>query len=379
MFEVVTDGWEINGDYHEYAFGSRFDKDGNIWITLCLTGSFNSSSKFRGWAGKVGTDGKFVPTTSGDTKAVIDLAKANDILLISPSATSPTLTNADDNGLLWRTAASDNLQSKVLAQIIMIPPSPSPVPRVNIAYADSAYGLGLDGAFIDSWTKASGTAPVSTVKYEEGSDPAVTVGKLADDTPDYSVIVADTDAQVLVAALSGGGPNLAATKFLFTDGAKGSDLLLNPDPSVLARVSGTGPATPTGVVYESFASTYKNQFGTDPADTAFVANAYDATYALSLCIAGLAGGVQPTGSALAAVLQRMSASGQLIVNVGPNGFTTGASALAAGGTIDLEGTSSHLSWDNATGDLTTAPIEVWTIDLTNPAKPTFKTVMVVTP
>src|SRR5215471_11712284 len=33
-FEVVTDGWEITGDYHEYAFSSRFDKDGNIWIVL---------------------------------------------------------------------------------------------------------------------------------------------------------------------------------------------------------------------------------------------------------------------------------------------------------------------------------------------------------
>jgi glucose/arabinose dehydrogenase len=64
-FEVVTEGWEINGDYHEYAFGSKFDKEGNIWITLCLTGSFNSSSKFRGWAGKVTPEGKFVPTTSG--------------------------------------------------------------------------------------------------------------------------------------------------------------------------------------------------------------------------------------------------------------------------------------------------------------------------
>jgi glucose/arabinose dehydrogenase len=64
-FEVVSDGWEINGDYHEYAFGSRFDKQGNIWITLCLTGSFNSNSKFRGWAGKVTPDGKWVPTTSG--------------------------------------------------------------------------------------------------------------------------------------------------------------------------------------------------------------------------------------------------------------------------------------------------------------------------
>ena len=29
LFETVSDGWEINGDYHEYAFGSRFDADGN--------------------------------------------------------------------------------------------------------------------------------------------------------------------------------------------------------------------------------------------------------------------------------------------------------------------------------------------------------------
>jgi glucose/arabinose dehydrogenase len=65
LFEVVTEGWEINGDYHEYAFGSRFDKNGELWITLCLTGSFNSNSKFRGWAGKVTKEGKFVPTTSG--------------------------------------------------------------------------------------------------------------------------------------------------------------------------------------------------------------------------------------------------------------------------------------------------------------------------
>jgi hypothetical protein len=65
LFETVSDGWEINGDYHEYAFGSRFDRSGNIWITLCLTGSFDSNSKFRGWAGKVTPEGKFVPTTSG--------------------------------------------------------------------------------------------------------------------------------------------------------------------------------------------------------------------------------------------------------------------------------------------------------------------------
>ncbi|MFL5342736.1 MAG: hypothetical protein ACJ8F7_21600 [Gemmataceae bacterium] len=65
LFEVVAEGWNVSGDYHEYAFGSRFDKDGNLWIALCLTGSFTSEAKFRGWAGKITPEGKFVPTTSG--------------------------------------------------------------------------------------------------------------------------------------------------------------------------------------------------------------------------------------------------------------------------------------------------------------------------
>ena len=26
---IICDGWGISGDYHEYAFGSRFDKEGN--------------------------------------------------------------------------------------------------------------------------------------------------------------------------------------------------------------------------------------------------------------------------------------------------------------------------------------------------------------
>ena len=65
LFETVTDGWEINGDYHEYAFGSRFDKNGELWLTLCLTGSLTSDSKFRGWALKVTKEGKLVPVASG--------------------------------------------------------------------------------------------------------------------------------------------------------------------------------------------------------------------------------------------------------------------------------------------------------------------------
>src|SRR5882757_9182288 len=65
IFATVTDKWGISGDYHEYAFGSRFDKNGHLWVTLCLTGSFSSETDFRGWAMRVKPDGSLVPTCSG--------------------------------------------------------------------------------------------------------------------------------------------------------------------------------------------------------------------------------------------------------------------------------------------------------------------------
>ena len=70
IYEVVADGWGISGDYHEYAFSTDFlppesDYAGEIWVSLCLTGSFGSKVPFRGWAVRVTPDGRTVPVVSG--------------------------------------------------------------------------------------------------------------------------------------------------------------------------------------------------------------------------------------------------------------------------------------------------------------------------
>ena len=65
LFETVNDDWGIGGDYHEYAFGSKFDKDGNIWVALCLTGSFTSENPYRGWCLRITPEGEMIPTCSG--------------------------------------------------------------------------------------------------------------------------------------------------------------------------------------------------------------------------------------------------------------------------------------------------------------------------
>jgi len=65
VFDNVSDAWGVSGDYHEYAIGSRYDKADDLWVTLCLTGSFSSQVPFRGWALRVKPDGTMVPTCSG--------------------------------------------------------------------------------------------------------------------------------------------------------------------------------------------------------------------------------------------------------------------------------------------------------------------------
>ena len=70
LFETVADGWGVSGDYHEYAFGTDFLPEtspyaGEIWVSLCLTGSFGSKVPFRGWTVRVTPDGKTIPVVSG--------------------------------------------------------------------------------------------------------------------------------------------------------------------------------------------------------------------------------------------------------------------------------------------------------------------------
>ena len=67
LFETISDNWGINGDYHEYAFGSKFDPQGQLWVVLCLTGSGSAAdaSPFRGWCMRVSEDGTTLPTCSG--------------------------------------------------------------------------------------------------------------------------------------------------------------------------------------------------------------------------------------------------------------------------------------------------------------------------
>ena len=81
---------------------------------------------------------------SGVTTAVLaNVAVPNGVAMISPAATSPALTDAEDNGLFFRTAPSDARQGEVLATIL----SEKGMSEVAVTYTNNDYGKGFADAF----------------------------------------------------------------------------------------------------------------------------------------------------------------------------------------------------------------------------------------
>jgi hypothetical protein len=63
-YDTLSNNWGY-AEGHEFAFGSKPDAEGNIWVALGLSGSYNSNNLFRGWAVKITPDGKTIPVASG--------------------------------------------------------------------------------------------------------------------------------------------------------------------------------------------------------------------------------------------------------------------------------------------------------------------------
>lgn len=63
-YDTLSSDWGY-AEGHEFAFGSKHDAEGNIWVALGLSGSYESHNLFRGWAVKVTPDGRMIPVCSG--------------------------------------------------------------------------------------------------------------------------------------------------------------------------------------------------------------------------------------------------------------------------------------------------------------------------
>ncbi len=158
---------------------------------------------------------------SGVTGAVLQsVARPNGIVMISPSATSPALSTAPDDGLFFRTAPSDARQGQIMADVIMKRGYKS----VALTYTNNDYGKGLADAFKTAFEKAGGKVTVS-VPHEDGkADYSAEVGTLASAGGDLLVDAGYVDQGgkgIIQAALDAG----AFKTFYLPDGMYGDSLI----------------------------------------------------------------------------------------------------------------------------------------------------------
>ncbi len=90
---------------------------------------------------------------SSATLKASELTIPKEVILLSPSSTSPQITNLDDNDYVFRVCASDLFQGEIAADYIY---NKMKKRRACIMYIDNAYGRGLKDTFIDRFKKLGG-------------------------------------------------------------------------------------------------------------------------------------------------------------------------------------------------------------------------------
>ncbi len=157
---------------------------------------------------------------SGVTGAVLaNVAVPNGVVMISPSATSPGLTAAEDNGLFFRTAPSDARQGEVIANVL----KDRGINTVAVTYTNNDYGKGLADS-IQAAVEAGGGSVTIVAAHEDGkADYSAEVGALASAGGDALVVAGYVDqggSGIIQAALDTG----AFSTFMLPDGMYGTVL-----------------------------------------------------------------------------------------------------------------------------------------------------------
>jgi branched-chain amino acid transport system substrate-binding protein len=160
---------------------------------------------------------------SGVTGAVLaNVALANGTVMVSPSATSPGLSTAEDNGLFFRTAPSDARQGVVMTEVIM----DRGIKEVAVSYTNNDYGKGLADAFAAAFEAAGGTVTINTAHEDGKADYSAEVGALASAGGAALVVAGYVDqggSGIIQASMDSG----AFDTFVFPDGMVSETLITN--------------------------------------------------------------------------------------------------------------------------------------------------------
>ncbi len=263
---------------------------------------------------------------SGVTGAILsNVALANGMVMISPSATSPGLSTAEDNGLFFRTAPSDARQGVVMTEILM----EEGIMEVAVTYTNNDYGKGLADSFQAAFEAAGGTVTINASHEDGKADYSAEVGALAAAGGERLVVAGYGDqggAGIVRAALDSG----AFDTFHFPDGMLGTDGVA----SFGSEIDGsTGQAPGSNSAGAAVFAAMAEAAGFN-GKTPFSGESYDATALILLAM-------QAAGSSDPSVYKNhvMDVANAPGLNIQPGQLGLALQAVAAGIDINYDGAS----------------------------------------
>ena len=264
---------------------------------------------------------------------------------ISPSATSPRLTEVADSGYFFRTTLSDTAQGPVLARVAR----ERGFDNVGLIYHDDAYGQGLAASFEASW---NGTLRAVAVDADQSTYVPELRRSASAGGRALVVITFENQALSIVRKALDEG---IYDQFVFGDAAKRQSLVREIGGERLGGMYGTaGAPAPDNDATADWEAAFIAEYGELPV-LAYVKETYDATIALALA-AQAAGSVD--GAAIRDHLRAIgSPPGETVLGT-PAGVADGLRLLTEGREIDYDGAASTLDWDD-NGDLRRGHIGIW--------------------
>jgi ABC-type branched-subunit amino acid transport system substrate-binding protein len=255
--------------------------------------------------------------------------------LVSPSATSPEITELDDDGTVFRTAPSDALQGQVIAQVMAEEFGEDA--SVITANRNDAYGNALVGEFTKAWEDGGGTIAGNVAYNPEAASLDSEAGQIASEADAWMIIdFPETWLKMGPALVRTGSWDPART---FTaDGLKVADLPGDAGQEATEGMRGTAPTSldaPAGAAFDAF---WADEIGGDVGT--FSPNNFDAVILVALA-AAQAGSSDPAD--IAANIADVSGGGDKYTF---ENLDAAFEAIANGEDIDYEGVSGPLDLDD---------------------------------
>ena len=261
---------------------------------------------------------------SGVTGAILaNVAVPNGIAMVSPSATSPGLSTAEDNGLFFRTSPSDARQGAVLAEIL----KSKGITSVAVTYTNNDYGKGLSDSFISNFELNGGTITLSAPHEDGKADYSAEIGALASAGGDVLAVLGYADQGgkgMIQAALDSGGFDT----FMMGDGMFSDSLM----QALGSQMSGSFGAVPWSEGEGADAFIELTTAAGVNGDSSFTRESYDAMALIAMAM--MKGGEATSAAVAANLLDVANAPGDPIL---PGELGKAMEILAGGGDVDYVG------------------------------------------